>query len=173
MSIVTSMVSSIVTGIRDWITTMGRTRVSRANVLKHLQQDVYCRLGVSSIHGVGVFAVRHIPKGAHPFKLLKPDAYVYIAQAELHGVEPGVMKLIDQFCYCVDGVYEIPKTGFNTISLAVYLNHSKTPNIKMLDEAEFVALTDIAAGTELTMDYDDSFNEEHVFDNTDSGIGGA
>lgn len=155
---------SLFTDIRDWIKFMGTSRPSAADLLKHLHTEVYCRLGVSHIHGVGVFAVRLIPKGTHPFKLMRTDEYHYYQQDELKNVDPGVMKLIDQFCYCVDGVYEIPKAGFNTLSLPVYLNHSKTPNIKMLDEADFVALHDIPAGSELTMDYDDSFQDEHIFD---------
>ena len=116
---------------------------------------------------MGVFAIRDIPKGTNPFKVMAPDDYYYYTEDELKSVSPGVMKLIDQFCYCVDGVYEIPKRSFNTLSLSVYLNHSKTPNLRMIDDGEFEALMDIAPGDEVTMDYDHSFNDEHVFDGHD------
>lgn len=148
----------------NWINTMGQERPTRTKLLKHLQDGVYCRLSVSRIHGVGVFAIRDIPKGTNPFKIMVPDEYYHYTAEELSTLSSGVMKLIDQFCYCVDGVYEVPKRSFNTLNLSVYLNHSKTPNLKMIDDGEFVALTDIAPGDEVTMDYDDSFNDEHVFD---------
>jgi hypothetical protein len=40
----------------------------KAALLKHLQQEVYCRLGISPLHGIGVFALRAIPKGVNPLK---------------------------------------------------------------------------------------------------------
>ncbi|MEN9899177.1 MAG: hypothetical protein RLZZ152_221, partial [Pseudomonadota bacterium] len=46
--------------------------IDKARILKHLQTEVYCRLGVSPIHGIGVFAIRDIPKGTQPLvSLLK------------------------------------------------------------------------------------------------------
>jgi hypothetical protein len=155
---------SWLTNAIEWIKHMGRGKTSREDLLTHLHTQVFARLSASEIHGVGVFSVRDIPKGVNPFKIMRPDEYEYYTEEELKTVPVGVMKLIDQFCYCVDGVYEVPKAGFNTMNLAVYLNHSKTPNLKMIDEGEFEALFDIPPGVELTMDYDDSFNDEHVFD---------
>ena len=35
-------------------------------MLKHLRENVYCRLAPSTVHGVGVFAVRDIPAGVDP-----------------------------------------------------------------------------------------------------------
>jgi len=151
----------------SWVKNMGQNRPTRQELLAHLHDGVYCRLSASPIHGVGVFAIRDIPKGTNPFKVMAPDDYYYYTEDELKSVSPGVMKLIDQFCYCVDGVYEIPKRSFNTLSLSVYLNHSKTPNLRMIDDGEFEALMDIAPGDEVTMDYDHSFNDEHVFDGHD------
>jgi hypothetical protein len=37
--------------------------VDKSRVLEHLQTEVYCRLGISKVHGIGVFAIRSIPKG--------------------------------------------------------------------------------------------------------------
>ena len=37
-------------------------------LFEHLQHEVYCRLGVSPLHGIGVFALRAIPKGVNPLK---------------------------------------------------------------------------------------------------------
>jgi hypothetical protein len=32
------------------------------NLIDHLKNDIYCRIGVSSINGVGVIAIKNIPK---------------------------------------------------------------------------------------------------------------
>ena len=37
-------------------------------ILDHLVQEVFCRLGVSPLHGIGVFAIRPIAKGLNPLK---------------------------------------------------------------------------------------------------------
>ena len=47
---------------------------------------------------------------------------------------------------------------------AVYVNHSKTPNLRMKRSGAFETLRVIHKGEELFMDYDDSFGEEHIFD---------
>jgi len=39
--------------------------------LKRLEK-VYCRLAPSSVHGVGIFAIKDIPKGINPFA----DSYI-------------------------------------------------------------------------------------------------
>ena len=47
--------------------------MSKNKLLKHLQNDIYCRLDVSKIAGIGVFAIKTIPKGVNPFKILAKD----------------------------------------------------------------------------------------------------
>ena len=37
-------------------------------LMDHLVQDVFCRLGASPLHGVGVFAIRPIKKGLNPIR---------------------------------------------------------------------------------------------------------
>ena len=44
--------------------------ITKKMLLKHLSQEVYCRLGVSPINGVGVFAIRAIPKGIEPLRAM-------------------------------------------------------------------------------------------------------
>ena len=40
----------------------------KQTILEHLKNNIYCRLKPSKIHGVGVFAIRNIPKNTNPFK---------------------------------------------------------------------------------------------------------
>jgi len=52
--------------------------IDKARILKHLQTEVYCRLGISPVHGIGVFAIKDIPKGAKPLvSLIKIKEYSF------------------------------------------------------------------------------------------------
>lgn len=42
--------------------------MSKKVLLKNLQNDIYCRIKPSKKHGVGVFAIKDIPKNTNPFK---------------------------------------------------------------------------------------------------------
>jgi len=48
-------------------------------LLYHLENEVYCRIGVSHIRGagVGVIAIRDIPKGINPFKIAGKDCVAF------------------------------------------------------------------------------------------------
>ena len=37
-------------------------------IIHNLRNNVYCRISRSKIHGVGVIAIKDIPKGINPFK---------------------------------------------------------------------------------------------------------
>lgn len=47
--------------------------MSKQKLLKHLENDIYCRIGVSKISGVGVIAIKDIPSGTNPFKTLSKE----------------------------------------------------------------------------------------------------
>ena len=47
--------------------------MNKQKLINHLQNDIYCRIGVSKIDGVGWIAIRDIPKGINPFKSLQID----------------------------------------------------------------------------------------------------
>ena len=130
----------------------------------HLKDDVYCKLGVSTIHGIGVFALRDIPKGAKPLKSLVSTKEVKFSRIELKKVPSTVRKHLAMFCLVEKGRVHAPEIGMNAVNLSVYLNHSKTPNLFYNDKGVLEALVDIPQGTEVTIDYDISFDDEHIFD---------
>ncbi len=138
---------------------------TKKEVLKHLTQDLYCRLGVSGVQGVGVFAIRAIPKGIHPLRSWLPKDEVRVEFADLKTLPASIRKQIDLFCY-VD--YEekyanVPSIGLNAMSISIYLNHSKTPNLAFDEDEELVSLRAIKSGEELFIDYDESFGDVHIF----------
>ncbi len=132
-------------------------------LFKHLQEEVYCRLGISPLHGIGVFALRAIPKGANPLKSWLKNIEIKFSHDEIKKLPKSVQKQIKLFCYYDKKSVEIPIMGMNTMDMAIYLNHSKTPNIKMKKDGTFVCIKPIKTGEEVTMDYDHSFGETHIF----------
>ena len=138
--------------------------IDKARILKHLETEVYCRLGVSPIHGIGVFAIRDIPKGTQPLvSLLKIKEFSF-SKKEIKKLPSSVQKEVRMFCYYNKDEYLIPSIGLNAMNMAFYMNHSKNPNIKYLKNNTLLSLRKIKAGEELFFDYDLAFDEEHHFE---------
>lgn len=136
----------------------------KEKLYEHLKDDVYCKLGVSTIHGIGVFALRDIPKGAKPLKSMVSNKEVKFSRIELKSVPSTVRKHLNMFCLVEKGRVYAPEIGMNAVNLSIYLNHSKTPNLFYNDDGVIEAMVDIPQGSEVTIDYDISFDDEHIFD---------
>ena len=136
----------------------------KRKILKHLQEEVYCHLGISPVHGIGVFAIRSIPKGVNPMRTWNEVKEIKFTHKELQDVPKSVKKELNIFCYYDKEVMEIPSVGMNTLNMAVYLNHSKKPSVKFRKNGQLVTLRVIKTGEELLLDYDISFGEKHTFD---------
>lgn len=119
--------------------------------------DVYCRLGVTA-HGVGLLAIRDIPKGVNPLKNTDPFGdQLELSKEELDACDaPEEAKdMVRDFCAMQRGVFFVPTYGIDAIDKSYFLNHSKTPNLESPDEGQtFYAARDIKKGEELTADYD-------------------
>ena len=128
--------------------------MNAATFVEDLKTQVFCRLGVSSIHGVGVFAIRPIPKGINPMRGREYEFLPVPVSQIKHDrhIPDTVKKLVVDMCPEEDGVYYCPPFSLNEISIAWYLNHSKNPNMQEKD-GDFFAMRDIAEGEELTVDY--------------------
>ncbi len=135
--------------------------MNKKQFLKSLRQ-VYCKLAPTS-HGVGVVALRTIPRGVDPFKNCDPFGDVLeIPEAELDAADaPEVVKqLVRDFCALQGGSYFVPNFGIDAIDKSYFLNHSDKPNMKTVDDGEtFVTARTIKAGEELTADYRDYHGE--------------
>jgi SET domain-containing protein len=145
--------------------TRSRTKMSpqKKALLAHLRSDVYCRLGVSKTHGVGVFAIRDIPKGVNPLKIFKRRKESKLSLKHLTDLPKSVAKQIDKFCYVKKGYMFVPTCGMNTVDMSIFLNHSKKPNLRFKKSGALQSLKKIRTGDELTIDYDLSFGDKHLF----------
>ena len=130
--------------------------MKRTHLLNRVLRDCYCRLQPSKISGIGVFAIRDIPKGRNPFKMIPKYGdigYVRITKDELDALPPKLAELIRELFVPTNGKMHIPNYGLNVIHLNGYLNHSMTPNMRTRNGYDFVTLRKILAEEELTVDY--------------------
>ncbi|MFZ0981211.1 MAG: FRG domain-containing protein [Candidatus Acidiferrales bacterium] len=133
-------------------------------------QGVYTRLGPSEADrgGVGVFAIRKIPKGT-PLFVGDSDEMVWLDGKSLPKA-PWARKLYE-FAVIKDGRYGCPVT-FDRLTMSWYLNHSTRPNVKCTHDYDFISLEAIPAGKELTVDYS-TYNDPPAleFEQSPSGRG--
>jgi SET domain-containing protein len=128
----------------------------RADLLRRVLADCFCQLQPSPIHGVGVFAIRKIPKGRGPFRTLAKYAttgLVRVTEDERAALQPKLAALIRAlFVPTADKLY-VPTSGLNVIHLCAYINHATRPNLRTRDGARFITKREIDPGEELTVDY--------------------
>jgi SET domain-containing protein len=113
---------------------------------EQINETVLVTIKPSPIHGVGVFAVQDIKKGAKVFIRWQPMGMI---QTTISKLKPEVRRIIEQRWPPVrDGFPFIhPHEDANHLS---FMNHSDTPNY---DDRTDTALRDIRAREELTEDY--------------------
>jgi hypothetical protein len=130
--------------------------MKRAEFLRRVLANYHCRLAPSPIHGIGVFAIRDIPRGKNPFNTLPKYArprYVRMTNAELDALPPKVREMICALFVPTGGEMWLPNCGTNLVYLKSYLNHSTTPSLRTKDGYHFISLRKICEGEELTVDY--------------------
>lgn len=128
----------------------------------NLNYDTYCRLAPSHIHGVGVVAIKNIPKGTNPFMLPGKKCKIYntieFTKKEINKLPIEIQKLIKDFIAPSENkTYFVPKDGLNSLDMSFYLNHSENNNVDIIQSKcefyEFITNRDIKIGEELTINY--------------------
>jgi hypothetical protein len=112
-----------------------------------------------SDHGVGIFAIRDIPKGTLVFAP-DDDRTAIVKREAVESLPEEFKRLYHDFCVLEGDLYTCP-VNFNKLTVAWYANNSDEPNIAPDKSLHFRATRNIAAGEELTSRYKDySENEE-------------
>lgn len=126
-------------------------------LLRELRHDTYVSLRPSAVAGIGVFAIRQIPKGCRSIFTPPPagdDGYLAVPRAEIEALPDHARHLVETYCLFDEGQYYVPAHGFKQMDLVSFLNHSDTPNVRSIDDGSwFEAMEDIAVGEELFVDY--------------------
>ncbi len=135
--------------------------VTKKRLLQHLKNDIYCKIGVSNVHGVGVIAIKDIPKGINPFVTLskEKDKIITLSKDDIKDIHPNVCKILtDFFGDKKSNNYDVYAYGPNYINISFYLNHSDNPNIDVIEDTEsnyysFITNRKIKKGEELFINY--------------------
>jgi hypothetical protein len=130
--------------------------MTKTELLAELTDNTYVMLRPSSIEGVGVFAIRDIPKGCRDM-FSKPDAadeWVTVPKTAIETLPAYAQFIVGNYCLYDDENYFIPSHGFKKIDVSLFLNHADIPNVISINDGDyFEAVRDIRAGEELLIDY--------------------
>lgn len=130
----------------------------KKEILNNLK-NTYCRLKPSKIDGIGVFAIKDIPKGKNPFLKTKNNKWRKFNMSEFKKIDKGVIKMIDDFFVIEkNNTVYIPETGLNGIDISFFVNNSKNPNLKIIEDGKnealnFKTIKKIEKDEELTVSY--------------------
>lgn len=128
--------------------------MNKEALLKELANATYVMIKPSPLHGIGVFAIRDIPKGTKNIFSKGVGDWIKVSKEEVDALPQHSKDLIENHCLFDEDFYFIPDYGFKLVDLVIYLNHSETPNVISLNDGEeFEAIRDIANGEELLVDY--------------------
>lgn len=128
--------------------------MTKQELLHELQYETYVALQPSPTHGIGVFAIRDIPKGCRTFFSRETGNYIQLSIAEADQLPAHAKNFIETYYLYDADHYFIPAHGCKIMDMANYLNHSSTPNIISVEEGVwFEATRDIKTGEELFVDY--------------------
>lgn len=115
---------------------------------------VYTRLGVSRIHGIGVFAIRPIPAGTDIFA--NDDAeIVWVDRSIVDATTPAERRLYHDFGIARGRMIGCP-ASFDRLTTGWYLNEPRDgdeANVTATEDVRMIATRDIAEGEELTVVY--------------------
>jgi SET domain-containing protein len=124
-------------------------------------EGVYARIGRSRTHGVGVLAIRDIPRGTLVFRG-ESERIVWVSRAAVRGLPAAIRSLYEDFGM-VSGNWLAVPPSLNMLSVGWYVNHSDRPNVEADEDGRFRTLRRIRKGEELTADYRTFVDEDLPF----------
>lgn len=123
------------------------------DVMYHLKFNIKTKLDVSSIHGIGVFAIKNIQKGEDVFPNWEHESGIYvIPNNRLSELNSEVLNLLDMYFINSECGYKVIRLfkGLNFLSNAFSFCNS-SHNTKHSQNIDFngVAIRDIQKGEEI------------------------
>ena len=128
--------------------------MTKEALLKELAEETFVTLRPSTVHGIGVFALRDIPKGCITLFSKNVGNWIKVPISDIEKLPEASRNLVETYCLYDETDYYLPDYGFKVMDLVNYLNHSATPNVISVNDGEyFESLRDIAEGEELFVNY--------------------
>jgi hypothetical protein len=130
------------------------------DVMYHLKHNIKTKVGVSPIHGVGVFAIRDIKKGENVFPIWEWESGIYIIpNNRLEEIPNEVLELLDMYFINDECGYKIIRLfkGLNFISNAYsFCNSAYNTDFTQNISYDGIALRDIGKGDEILEWYNEN-----------------
>lgn len=118
-------------------------------IIRLLNETVWVRLGVSHVHGVGVVAIRDIPKGTEINLCAYCGDVFTLSGKSFDKLDSSIQKLLlDRSPFYGDTIHFLHPN--NNSRLELFFNHSFDSNV--LHE-KYITTKDIKEGEELFTDY--------------------
>ncbi len=128
--------------------------MTKIELLNELHHSTFAMIQPSTIHGIGVFAIRDIPTGTKNIFSKESGEWIKVSRAEVDALPLHSRNLVETHCLFDDDHYYLPDYGFKKLDIVIFLNHSDHPNIiSVNDGVYFEAIRDIPCGEELLIDY--------------------
>jgi hypothetical protein len=131
-------------------------------VIYHLSKNVKTKIGISSVHGIGVFAIRDISKDEDVFIPWKFESGMYvIPNNKLNDIPKEVLELMDMYFINEECGYKIIRLfkGFNfTFHGTSYCNSAYPIDSNVNISTKGIAMRDIKAGEEILEWYIENIN---------------
>ena len=142
-------------------------RLRESLCIKKLDKQVWCRIKPSSVHGVGIFAIKDIPKGTDPFvDSYMGDQISLIDKKKLSGLSTEIKTMLEDYWPTNGNKEAIVPLYPNTLVWTNYLNYTddeKKNNIHLNDQGKWETLRDIKEGEELLENPLHHFNSDGTF----------
>jgi len=135
------------------------------DVIYHLSKNIKTKIGVSSIDGIGVFAIKDIKKDEQVFPIWEGESFMYIIPNErLSDIPNAVLELLDMYFINDDLGFKIIRLfkGMNFLFHGTSFCNSAYPSKENTNvDITGIALRDIKAGEEILEWYTQNLNLEN------------
>jgi hypothetical protein len=132
---------------------------TKSEVLEYVSGSLYCEVGVSSINGVGVKAIKPIPSGSVILKEFDEDVNLIVSHSELimAGVDDSVRDWLQKRFVYSSTKQKIILTPTSQWHYKLYVNDSGSANVTQNSDGTYGALTNISSGSELVLNFENEF----------------
>ena len=135
--------------------------MTKEDLLNELSNNTWVMIKPSGTHGIGVFAVKDIPKGCREMFSKAMGEWSTIPRNEIDELPSHAKDIVENYCLYDEENYFVPAQGFKVMDLSLFLNHSDIPNIISANDGEyFETITAIKKGEELFVDYGEMVDGE-------------